>query len=345
MSGSRPAEEGQPVEIEVIPDTGSVEVQTTQAVETPIADGTPEGSSPTEGEKPKTLLEVTRAALRDGNSPVPDNAKPDAKPAEGATPKPGEAKPAEVADKDLPFNTHPRFKQVLAERSGFQRQVESLKPDADMHRATLEFMTRNHLAPDDVRNGFAIMAALRNNPAEAWRLMEPIVKDVRTFLGHELPADLSQKVTDGLVDEDTARETARLRNARVFETNRATQTQAMDSQRAAYDRASQSASAVDSWVAEQAGKDPDFAHVNPLLEGAVRSKQAEWVQAGKGFDNPQAALALVAEAYQAVKTHLSGLRPARQPSRALPASGNSSTAAAPPKTLREAVAQALRAGS
>ena len=297
-----------------------------------------------EGDTPETLLDLTRRVLKgDGESPAPESAKTDPA-AEAASPDATEGGDAEGADKDKepPFHKHPRWQEKQREVETLRREVETFKPDAEMHRQTLGFMERNRLSPEDVRNGFAIMAAMRSDPATAYAMLEPTIRDLRAFLGHDLPADLQQRVDDGQVDETTAQETARLRNEQKFHSDRQVAARETEVAAAARDNGQATAQAVDTWVQGQQAKDLDFALVSPLLEGAIRSRQAQWAAEGKRFDTPAAAVELSEAAYRDVKAHLVKLRPRV----AVPAIPSSSSApagvTAQPKTSRDAIMLALR---
>jgi hypothetical protein len=305
-----------------------------------------------DGESPQSLLDVTRQVLAGGESPTPEDKAGTpvaASPQEGQpAPDPNTSDATKTTTEEQPpFHTHPAWKRVIAERNEARtkfeeitRERDTLRPAADMHQATLDFMGRHGLTNDEVRQSFAIMAALRSDPAQAWTLLEPTVKNLRAFLGHELPDDLKGKVDSGQIDEDTARETARLRNAASFNGERLRETQTQQVDRTVREAALQTATAVDTWVAQQAPINPDHVHVNPLLEGAVRQKQAEWTNAGKRYDNPAAAVALVQEAYRGVQSQLARMRPARQPTLKVPSGSASTPAAGAPTTLLEAVRRA-----
>lgn len=321
---------------EVVADTTSEVTGSTTDTTSQIPGDTTASPPTAEGEKPKSLLDAIRKVVAAPKaSPAPDTKDPnsESKPDGVAEAKPAEAKDGE--EKPPPFHEHPRWKQVIGEREGFKRQVSELTPDATSFRQVRSYMEANSLTPADVKQGFAIMAALRNDPAKARELLEPTLRDLRVFLGDELPADLQAKVEDGSVDEATARETARLRNVSAFENQRTQQTEQRHASEQTNQAVQRVAGAVDRFVADQQAKDPDFKRVEPLLAGMVRQKQAEWANAGKPFNSVAAAVALTQEAIDTVKKHLG--RPTRQEIKPTPTSGTTSTAAAPPKTMLDAV--------
>lgn len=297
-------------------------------------------------DEPKTLLEATRRALDKGKSPAPDGENKDqAKPSDPAKPAEGEADASKTdAEKDPPFHQHPRWQEKLRAERALKADVAALEPDAKAHRDVLGFMDANRLSHDDVRSGFAIMAAIRTDPAKAWELLQPTIKSIREFLGHDLPADLQAKVEDGSVDEDTARETTRLRNERIQQGQREEYAQRQAEARAQADTGQAAGTAVDAWLNGQASADPDFSHVSPLLEGEILRLQRVAQAEGKPFNTAESAVAMTTAAYANVKANLTRLRPAPQaiaprPRSSAPAGGTTPPA---PTNLRDAIRQAVR---
>ena len=346
MSGSQPAADA-PAEVGLFPTpapepAATPAVADTTATPTTTPSETPATSLNAEGDTPTSLLEVTKKVLKEaGEPPAPDATKSEVTtPAEGTQPKAPDG--TEAADADLPFHTHPRWIERQAEIKNLRSEVAAYKPEAEMHRQTLEFMAKNDLKPEDVRTGFAIMAALRKDPATAYAMLEPTIRDLRLFLGKDLPTDLREKVDAGAIDEETAAETARLRNETSFRQAAATREQEARVVQQSREAGNATASAVDQWVLAQSGQDPDFARVNPLLEGAVRALQAQYTAQGIRFDNPAAAVKLTEQAYRNVKGHLASLVPARPAIKPLPGSNATATGAiAKPGSMLEAVRQAL----
>lgn len=309
----------------------------------------PEDKAPAD-ESRESLLDVTRNAV-DETADDPDGADGDAKAADkdgegDAKPESAEADPS-VSDEEAepPFHEHPRWKKLQAERVELRQKVEFLEPDATKFRQIQDFMAGNDLTPDDVRQGFAIMAALRRDPAEAWELMKPIVQSVQAFVGNQLPDDIQEKVDTGLIDDETARELARLRHAATFKAERdqrqAAQVQQRQTQEQAEAAQQARVSAVDQWfVGQQA--DPDFEAIVPHLEGAILRTQRAWARQGRSFDAPQDAVKVAQEAFAAVRKTLA---PRRQPVRNTPSSPPPAAAprAAQPASLMDALRASIAA--
>lgn len=353
MSGSRPADvpANEPATTSAAPtapDNGVVPADTSAEFREIPADS--QSAPADKPETTETLLDVTRRAAMEGVTPAPkaDDPKPtEAAADDKAAPEAGDdkgegAKQDESADAEPPFHKHPRWQEVQRDRAELRRKVEALEPDAAVHRDVLAYMDRHGLTPADVQNGFAIMAALRNDPAEAWKLLKPIVDGVQAFVGETLPDDLRQRVDDGLVDEDTARETARLRNQEALRQVRAERDAARQAERsgqATAEAVRATVQAVDAWVAAKAA-DPDHAAILPLLEGETLRLQRDWTAKGQTFHTPEAAKALMNSAYENVRKSLA---PKRVPVRSTPASSPPAATTKAPATLLDAVRAAARA--
>lgn len=345
MSGSQPA-------TEPAPPVENLDTNVFQETTPTTPDANAESSTATEtGETRETLLEATRRALAEADPPpadTKDQATESEDSAKADAPKDGEAEPSAKteetpsdADKDEPppFHKHPRWQEMQRDRAALRAQVEEIAPLAERQREILGFMERHELTPDDVRQGFAIMAALRTDPGQAWKLMEPIVRSVRAYMGDELPGDLQERVDQGLVDEDTARETARLRHQQSFLAERQQRQAQRQVQQQTVEQVTQAemarVSAVDTWFAGKQA-DPDFGAIAPFVEGETLRMQARWRAEGRSFEAPARATALMEQVWTDLRTKL---KPQRAPIRSTPTAPRSptGTSAARPASMLDAV--------
>jgi len=298
--------------------------------------------SATEGQKAEEFdpLAVTRKALDteaktapDGDGATPgSDAKEGAKP-EGDTPA-ANADPSKTDDEqdaNLPFGKHPRWKQVLNERNQARQQVAELEPDAAMYRDVRSYMAAHRLEPAEVQQGFAIMAALKNDPEKAWEMLSPYVEKLHGVIGLRLPDDLRQKVDDGALDEASAQEIARHRGREAV-----TRERDAANEQAVYAQREQAASqaridAANAYVDELRGKDPDFAAIEPLLEGQIQAAIRRRVGSGMPLVSPDHVREVCADAVKVIKTHLKGLsRPQAGAVRPVPSSMSASSPATAP---------------
>lgn len=256
----------------------------------------------------------------------------------------------EPDDSKLPFHQHPRWKQVLGERNEARTQLDAItrerddfKPDAEQHRQVKGFMDTHHLTPDEAADGFVVMALLKNDPIKALERLGPIVDKLRSDTGEVLTKDLQDKVEAGAIDEETAKELSRTRARDALGTRRLqavdTQRQQQDVQRQATELNNTMASAVSAWEREIAPKDPDWSKKSEM----VQSEALALIQRHGRPKSADDAVKLTKTAYENVNKRLKSILPQQREIRAgarSSDSGSTSTTAAQPKTLADAVRQA-----
>lgn len=288
----------------------------------------------------KTLLDAVKKAVETpkapGNSPDP-SAKTD--PAEADATK-AKAEDAKTADKDLPFHNHPRWQELLRER-------DTYRPKAEQFDKIEQFMGANSLNHNEVAEGFAIMAAIKNDPTAAWKMLEPVVVNLKKAIGEILPDDLQKRVEEGAIDETSAQELARTRNEKALADERAKRTveraNTDENKRLVTARMSE----VNRWEAETQAKDPDYARKQPMVLDRIKVLMQDLKTQGVDPETltPQEALQVAQKAYSDVSAYIKPLVPKRPAIGRVP-SGNSSTSATPqPQSLRDVIAAAARAGA
>jgi len=291
---------------------------------------------------PQSLLDVVKSVVEPNSGEAAgtsttageQGSKPDGE-AEGAKAPEGEQDGEEA---EVPFHEHPRWKAVLRER-------DELKPDAEQFRSISTFMEHHGLSPDEVGEGFEVMARLKSGDPtqlrEALEWFEPRVQALREMLGKDLPADLQQRVTDGELDEAVARELAETRATKALQdkqeearTNAAVELAETDDLRSQVQAA---ATAVSAWETETRKTDPDYAKKAELVESAL----VALVHREGPPKTPDAAVALTARAYEQVNKALKASLPKRTPIDTTTPAGSSATATAVPTTLRGAIEAAV----
>ena len=298
--------------------------------------------------EPKSLLDVvkdvvdTSAKTDDGDKASLDLGKTDgnATDAKAAATTPvddgRQLQADEADDAKLPFHKHPRFQQVIQERSAFKRELDTLKPDADEWRAVKTYMDTNSLSADEVAEGFKIMAAMKSDPIQAKEMLSVYWNRLEEFTGGKLPQDLQQKVNDGEVTDEVAAELARRRNEADF----LRQQQLISSQQAQYNAAQQQQvaaqnimrDAVVNWESSIKTRDADYAVKSPFMVDKVKALMATMQPR-----SPQDAIALVEHAYREVNESLRRLAPARQAATTIKSETSSANVAPQPRSLRDAV--------
>jgi hypothetical protein len=305
--------------------------------------------------KPFDPLAVTRQAIEATNPKAEEGDEgapgPEAKKDEPPGPK-GPDEPKEASEQDdakLPFGKHPRFRQVISERNEARQKIADMEPDAIAYREVTDFMGRNSLKAEEVQEGFAIMAALKNDPARAWQMLSPHIERLRAVTGQVLPEDLRKRVDDGLVDEDTAGELARRRASEAHATASAAERRQMEADQRVREAGAARAAAVDGFINERSSKDPDFALKEPLLRGAILEAIERRRATNQPVVTPNDAVALVQGVYDDLGKKVAALRGGqrrdRGPIGAPPSGMSSSTPALPaPRTPLDVTRMALATG-
>jgi hypothetical protein len=300
-------------------------------------------------EEAQSLLDVVKNVVKeeskpanDGNSLAPtkteDTSNATEANAEGkqTVQDDGKQAPGEADDANLPFHKHPRFQQVIKERSAFRQEADALKPDAEEWRAVRTFMDEHALSPSEVAEGLQIMAAMRRDPIRAREMLSSHWQKLEEFAGNKLPTDLKQKVDEGEVDEALAAELARKRNEADFlrrQQDAAIQAQAQ--QAAIHQQAATQGimrNAVVEWESNIKTRDADYAVKAPFLMDKVRAAMAS-----RQPQTPDEAIALVEAAYREVGESLRRFTPQRGSANTLKSETSSANVKPEPKSLRDAV--------
>lgn len=278
--------------------------------------------------KPKSLLDAVKSAARktaaDAASSTVGNNGSSAKDTETKTEAVDDLaadKSKSDADQKLPFHNHPRWKEVVAERDAY-------RSDADQYRQITTFMSNNGLSTAEVAEGFQIMALMKTNPAEAHKKISEYKARLDAFVGEKLPEDLSQKVEDGFVDKDTAKQLAALQAEKQLQEQR--RQYAMQQQQVLNQQ--QMHSAVVAWEQQMKVKDADWSAKQDLVTDQVRL-----MMAAKPPSTPDEAVQLVEQAHQIIRERLSRFAPQRKPVTHVASASSSANAVPQPKSLLEAV--------
>ncbi|CAB4182972.1 hypothetical protein UFOVP1533_32 [uncultured Caudovirales phage] len=229
------------------------------------------------------------------------------------------------AGEKLPFHNHPRWKEV-------QSELKEAKPAAEEYRKITTYMQSNGLTPNEVAEGFQIMALMKNNPAEAHKRISEYKSRLDVFVGDKLPDPIREKVENGSIDPDTAKEYATLLAQQQLVQQRNEYAQGE------YARQAQEGmrNAVVSWEQQKKSKDPEWSTKEALITDRVRS-----LMATEQPNTAEQAVALVERAYSQITDQLRKFAPQRQPINPMRSTMSSVTATATPKSLKEAIMRGL----
>lgn len=222
-------------------------------------------SKPVEGDSLSIVRDVVAKGKKDPEAAA-SSATAEADPDAGAK---ATKEPKERDDEnfsDAPFNKHPRFKELIAQRNEF-------RTDAQRYRNVQAFIDQNSLSAEETADLIVIGGLMKTNPAEAWKRMKPVVEQVLRAAGEVLPEDLSAMVQNGEMTREAALQVSRSR-ASVSSMEAAQRWEQQRQQTAEQQRQQQAIQgAVSSWEAERQARDPNFAAKLTALQQEVRRLQ------------------------------------------------------------------------
>lgn len=220
--------------------------------------------------------------------------------------------------------------------------IKELQPDADQYQKIQGYMEKFSLTTDDMVMAYDIVARLRNDPQSAFERLTPIYRKLCEMVGATLPDDLRERISQGFLDEKSARELAKARAAERLATDRAMREREGATKQSQTHVNVSIQQAVADWDTHHTSNDPDFERLRPLVEDTARSIM---VREGKAKD-PDAAIVMLDRALKVVKDRLAPFRTnGHSPTPRSPnGTGNPATeAVAPePKTMAEAAMQGLK---
>jgi len=287
------------------------------------------------GETEDSLLAVVQnvaKATEDTNAG--DAESPTADQSQDTTEKPAD-KPEDFSK--LPFNTHPRFRELVKEKNTYKAQVAEYESDAKQYREIQGFMQANGLSAEEVANSLDMMAKLKNgDPTKAYELLQERLGMLEEVIGKKLPPELEEKIEQGYIDRETAQEL--FQKQKEAERLAATAQSQIDrmSQNDQQAKVTEIANAVSMWEQTTKASDPDFELKAELVKDRVRAHVASH-GVPKTADE---ALKVSKDAYDSVTQTLLKVRGDRTPMRT-PVGGKTNGSAAPePKSLLDVVRQA-----
>jgi hypothetical protein len=250
-------------------------------------------------------------------------------------------------DDKLEFKDHPRFvalrQEALQSRASaraFEAQVQPLRESAEKLSAISGFVNGNGISEDEFVEGLEIMAALKNDPLKAAKLLAPHISHLGKFTGEgELPKELQDRVSDGELSEAAAREIVRARTEASIAQTQAHRVTSAQQQEIAQRNLVEAGHAVSAWEANISRTDVDYAKKQPLV---IRLIQAE--AALRPPRNPTEAIALAQRCYTDISKNFV-TQVTKTATKPTPSTVNGSQARNPvlpkPKSLLDGVGQVL----
>ena len=329
------AEESQETESSPVSDEIQADESTTE-----VAEDTASSSDATAVEA-EAETETLESAVQDALGPLEDD--PVVEEAE-ATEETEVTEPIEASEetpsedyKDVPFNKHPRFRSLVAEKNELKETTAKLQNDSDQYAKITDFIEKNNLTAKDSVEGFKIMAAIKNNPELAYKMLGHHLGNMSKVTGRRLPTDIQNKVDDGFLDEDAARELSQTRAKLARVQNQRKVDHARSRKQQSNYQSDMLTSALQTWGETTLAKDVDFSLKQEEFNDRVVALVNE-----RGQPETQAdVLGLVEDAYATVNERFKARQP--QPTQLRTATGGklSGTPVVEPVSLRDAITQSL----
>lgn len=222
---------------------------------------------------------------REGTASQAEDAQTAGQPGDQAT----TAEPDNVEYSDVPFNQHPRFRQVLS-------RMKAAEADAGRYQNVQRFLDQNGLGSEEAADALAIAGLMKTNPAEAWKRLQPVMRNLLAAAGEILPPELDQMVRQGAMTPEAALEVSR---ARAQVQSQQAYYAAMQERAAREQQEAQVRSLVmtaEQWEQDRVVKDPHFeAKRQPLMKELAYLQMTE----GKPTD-PAGVRSQLERAYRAV---------------------------------------------
>lgn len=262
----------------------------------------PESSTGSEGEK-FDLLSVVREATQseeDTASPAGQEESDPESSSEASETK--ENASADDADpdsfSDVPFHTHPRFKELVQQRDRYREGAQNYEQVQD-------FLQTNGITPEEAADQLTLLAQMKTDPAGAWEKMKPMVQQLLIDAGQVLDADLTAQVNSGKITREAALEISRLRAQQASSAKAREHEQKVQEQTERTQAVRATQTSVAEWERSTRAKDPDFDAKSQDLR-----KELLWIHSQEGVaDTPEKAKDQVERAYEAVNKHLAKAKP------------------------------------
>lgn len=325
------------------PDTA----ETTGADTKPDADGKPESSPETAG----TMFDAVQAALEPKDaSPASkepgqaEKAEPDAKPAEGEPEESDELSPDEL--KALSWKTQQRFKKLTSTAKAKDAELAAVKPKAEEYDRMVGAIQRAGIDNRELDELVEVGGLLKSHPRAAYEKIMPIVRALENVIGEVLPPELQERVRQGYITEEDARQLHRSQANERLATHRSEQAAAQQKTdreaRERNDLINSSIQAAERWDAAKAEKDPDWhlkrKEVAEQVELAIVRESNKRQQ--PYFPTAEEAVKLADDALKTIEDRFKRFKP--KPTELRPATSGASSRSKPaPKTTLDAIENAL----
>ncbi len=235
---------------------------------------------------------------------------------------------------NIPFHNHPRWKEVMREKAQLAEKAKHYEEISDYMRA-------NGLSNTEMAQGFEVMALMKNDPFRAKEILNQHMSKLSEFTGDILPTDIQDKLDNGFIDTEAAKELASYRARNQLSAKATEEYKAQAAEAANAERKQQMYQAVVDWESKISMRDSEYKNKQSLVTDRVKSI----MQSSGNPQSPEDAVKYVEQAYNDINQRLGSLAGRNTPSRMNNSYGSSSGNSAPqPRSLQEAVLWAARRG-
>ena len=301
----------------------------------------PEASSSDAVETEENLLSVVRDALpAEEQSEEVSQEKTEEEVMEAQSEETSEVQAEDDSEdySNVPFNKHPRFQKLIAEKNELKELSKKYQNDSDQYKKITDFIQANNLSAKDAVEGFKIMSALRNNPEEGYKMLQFHLNNVGNLTGKTLPKDIQEKVENGYLDEDAAKELSQARASLQRERAMREQSQARFTNASQSANEAQMADAVRAWGEQTLANDPDFSLKQDEFNDRISAIVAE-----RGTPkSPDEVVKIANDAYATINERFKSRQPSKQPMKSSTKGKLGGVPVAEPGNMRDIVSQALQ---
>jgi hypothetical protein len=339
----------------------------TQDVQSKSTEGQDSSTGQDSGAKsPSTALEAAKLALAETRTEA------ESPPAQAGT-KTQTAEPTAeadkasaidkaIADKSLPFHTHPRWKEVTSAAKALEANVEAMAPKAEKWDALDAKFRSTGLAPTDVEplfEGGAMLkragvsheeigvlmqvgAALKLGDREVFKqLASRAIEALGLQIVDAIPADIQSRIEQGALSEEDGKRLADVefnaRRERALRERAESRVHERETADSMAERSRRFEAASVSWEARTKATDADWDRKEPHIVEAIKALVRQ-----RPPQDEREVEAICQMAYDQVTRIMRTAAPPQRP-RVSPATGGSSTSSVPvPKTALEAAMLGLR---
>ena len=239
---------------------------------------------------------------------------------------------------DVPFNKHPRFRKLIAEKNEQKELATKYQTDSEQYKKITNFIELNNLTAKDAVEGFKLMAMLRNNPEEGYKRLQAHMDNVGKLTGQNLPEDIQSKVDDGFLDEDAAKELSQARASLSRERSMRQHSQKRFSNAAQSASEERLSNTIKTWGEATLTNDPDFS----LKQDEFNDRISALVSERGKPKSPEDVLSIANDAYDTINERFKSRQLSKQPRKSTTKGKLGGVPVAEPSNMRDIVSQALQ---